>query len=225
MEKPNPMTPRPEGEVNMSDMKLTHSAEKEQAAYAAGPKFLRCQIHRHRTTTELYNVCQAIEACGASPALTAAVMACEPLRTALHDLLDERDALRVSPAPGGAVGEEDRAWLNCELLRFLNCYKSPTPGSLADMALVQGQKEGALRYFFEAVCNRFAERSAAVRRAAEQGRQQVVALIVTANTQAIPHHSADWMNGFAAGQRAMRSAVATGLAALADDEGRGNAKS
>jgi len=62
---------------------------------------------------------------------------------------------------------------------------------------------------------------AAVRRAAEQGRQQVVALIVTANTQAIPHHSADWMNGFAAGQRAMRSAVATGLAALADDEGRG----
>lgn len=64
---------------------------------------------------------------------------------------------------------------------------------------------------------------AAVRRAAEQGRQQVVALIVTANTQAIPHHSADWMNGFAAGQRAMRSAVATGLAALADDEGRGKA--
>jgi hypothetical protein len=72
-----------------------------------------------------------------------------------------------------AGGTDHRGWFNRVLLNFLNVYKMPTPGSLEDMALVSGQKEGALRDFFEAVALRFAALQQA-REAAE--RESVAAL-------------------------------------------------
>lgn len=71
-----------------------HSAEKEALVYESDPKFLRSMIYRHRATTELCNVMQAIEFCGCSPELTYAINSCSILKEAIHDLLDERDKLK-----------------------------------------------------------------------------------------------------------------------------------
>ena len=69
---------------------------RERATFTPGAALLRAWSRRHPAVVQLGDVVQAIERCGASIALTDAVVLCGSLREAIHDALDQRDALAAA---------------------------------------------------------------------------------------------------------------------------------